>query len=179
MLVIKRRGHKIMDDFNLDELNLSKRVKRKLKNKKSLRKQLANGASAQDILEISDETIAKFYGAAHRLFERGFYKDAQNAFLFLVTLNPRIYDYWVGLGMSAQKCGDYETAVDAYEMAAIHEIESPVPYFYLAKCLFALHDRENALKALDLALEYAADSVDYLDLRNQALKARELLMGNE
>jgi tetratricopeptide (TPR) repeat protein len=72
--------------------------------------------------------------------------------------------------------GDYEAAIDAYEMAAMHDITSPVPYFYLAKCLFAIHDRESALQAIDLALEYAEESSDYDELKEQAKAARALLL---
>ena len=105
--------------------------------------------------------MAKFYGAAYRLFEHRRYTEAANAFLFLVTLNPYNHDYWVGMGMCSQLTKDYETAIDAYEMAAICRIDSPVPYFYLAKCLFALHDRDSALQALDLAIEYAENHSEF------------------
>jgi type III secretion system low calcium response chaperone LcrH/SycD len=141
-----------------------------------LKKELAAGKTAQEIMEFSDVTMAKFYKAAYHLFENRHYSDAANAFLFLVTLNPHNHDYWLGLGMATQMYGDYEAAIDAYEMAAITDVESPVPYFYLAKCLFAIHDRESALQALDLALEYADDRPEFFDLKNQAIAARKLLI---
>ena len=78
--------------------------------------------------------------------------------------------------MSTQMLGDYEAAIDAYEMAAICKLESPVPYFYLAKCLFAVHDRESSLKALDLAIEYAGDDFEFIELKDQAILARDLLL---
>ena len=161
---------------DLGEFKLSKKVKEKLKNKKLLKKELASGKTAQEIMGFSDETMAKFYKAAYHLFENRRFSDAENAFLFLVTLNPYNHDYWLGLGMTTQLCGDYEAAIDAYEMAAINNIESPVPYFYLAKCLFAMHDRESALQALELALEYAADQPEYDDLKKQAIAAKSLLV---
>lgn len=161
---------------DLGEFKLSKKVKEKLKNKALLKKELAAGKTAQEILEFKNETMAKFYKAAYHLFEHKRYTDAANAFVFLVTLNPHNHDYWLGLGMSTQMCGDYEAAIDAYEMAAVIDSESPVPYFYLAKCLFAIHDRESALQALDLALEYADDRSDYIELKQQALAARKLLL---
>ena len=99
-----------------------------------------------------------------------------NAFLFLITLNSYNHEYWLGLGMSTQLLGNYETAIDAYEMAAICKLDSPVPYFYLAKCLFAIHDRDSSIQALDLAIEYAADDPQYADLKVQAVAARELLI---
>lgn len=172
----KRQRIFMIDD--LGEFKLSKKVKEKLKNKAQLKKELAAGKTAQEILNFSDETMAKFYKAAYRLFEHRRIVDAANAFLFLVTLNPHNHDYWLGLGMSTQLCGDYEAAIDAYEMAAVTDINSPVPYFYLAKCLFAIHDRESALQALELALEYADDLSEYIELKQQALAARKLLLQN-
>ena len=164
-----------MED-ELGEFKVSKKVREKLKNKAYLKKELAKGKTAQEILGFSDDTMAKFYGAAYKLFEHQKPKDAANAFLFLVTLNPYNHDYWLGLGMATQLCGDFEAAIDAYEMAAVYEMDNPVPYFYLAKCLFAIHDRESALQALDLALEYADEKTEYSDLIEQAEAARKLLL---
>lgn len=161
---------------DIGEFKISKKVRTKLKNKKLVLKQLSEGVSAQEILGFSDETMAKFYGAAYRLFEHHRYQEAANAFLFLVTLNPYNHDYWVGMGMCAQLTKDFESAIDAYEMAAICRIDSPVPYFYLAKCLFSLHDRESALQALDLAIEYAEEHPEYRELKSQAEAAKDLLI---
>ncbi|NGX42923.1 MAG: hypothetical protein K940chlam7_01211 [Chlamydiae bacterium] len=169
----------MMDTFDLGEFKVPERIKKKLKDKKWLKSELAKGKSAQEILGFSDQTMAKFYGAARHLFEVEHYTDALNAFVFLVTLNPRNYEFWLGLGMATQMCGNFEDAINAYEMAAMHNIENPVPYFYLAKCFFAIHDRENALNALDLALEYSADRIEFLDIKTQAMKAKELLMGTK
>jgi type III secretion system low calcium response chaperone LcrH/SycD len=161
------------DDFG--EFRISKRVRQKLKDRHLLKKELAAGKSAQEIMGFTDESLAKFYGAAYHLFENRHYADAANAFLFLVTLNPYNHDYWLGLGMATQMTGDFEAAIDSYEMAAVCEVENPVPYFYLAKCLFAMHDRESALQALNLAIEQAGDNPEYDDLKQQAQKARSLL----
>jgi type III secretion system low calcium response chaperone LcrH/SycD len=164
-----------MED-ELGEFKISKRVKEKLKDRKWLKAELAKGISAQQILEFSDETMAKFYGAAYKLFEHRHYTDAANAFLFLVTLNPYNHEYWLGLGMATQMTADFEAAIDAYEMAAICELDNPIPYFYLAKCLFSMHERDSALEALDLALEYASEKPEYAQLRREAQAARVLLL---
>jgi len=163
-----------MDD-SLGEFKLSKKVKDKLKDRELLKKEFAEGKSAQEIMEFSEKTMAKFYNAAYRLFETHRYLDAANAFLFLVTLNPYNHDYWLGLGMATQLSGEFEGAVDAYEMAAVCDMENPVPYFYLAKCLFSLHDRESALQALELSIEYAGDNPDYTALKKEAEEAKRLL----
>jgi type III secretion system low calcium response chaperone LcrH/SycD len=164
---------------DLSEFQLSKEAKERLKNKKFLQKELEAGKTAQEIMGFSDATMAKFYGAAYRLFEHQRHEDAANAFLFLATLNPYNHDYWLGLGMSLQLCHDFEAAIDAYELAAICNIDSPVPFFYLAKCLFAIHDRESALQALNLAIETANEIEEYAELKKQALAARQILMQSE
>jgi type III secretion system low calcium response chaperone LcrH/SycD len=164
---------------DLSEFRLSEKAKKKLKNKKLLEEELAAGQTAQEILGFSDETMSKFYQAAYLIFEHKRYHDAANAFLFLATLNPHNHEYWLGLGMSTQMCQDYEAAIDAYELAALCNISSPVPYFYLAKCLFAIHDRESALQALDLAIETADEIEEYAELKQQAEMAKEILLKNE
>lgn len=167
----------MQDDLN--EFQLSKKVKAKLKNKKLLEKELAEGKTAQEIMEFSDHTMSKFYQAAYVLFEHKRYQDAANAFLFLATLNPHHHEYWLGLGMATQLNQDYEAAIDAYELAALCNIASPVPYFYLAKCLFAIHDRESALQALNLAIETADGIEEYSHLKKQAEQAKEMLLKHE
>lgn len=158
---------------------ISKQGRKRLKDKKWLKKALAAGKTPQEILGFSEETMNKFYEAACRLFEVKRYEDAANAFLFLVTMNSYHYDYWIGLGAAVQRCGDYEAAIDAYEMAAVCQLENPAPYFHLAKCLFAMHDRESALQAVDLALEYSEGRSEFSDIHQQALAAKALLLKDQ
>lgn len=160
---------------DIGDFKISKKLREKLKDKKLMKKEFALGKTAQDIMGFSDEAMAKFYGAAHRLFDHQRYEDAGKAFLFLVTLNPFVHDYWLGVGMCAQMTGDHESAVDAYEMAAICQLDSPVPYFYLAKCLFSMHERDSAMQALALAIEYAGDQPEFYELRQQAIAAQSIL----
>lgn len=161
-----------------DDFKISKRVRAKLKDRAALRKELAAGKSAQDILGFSDQTVNKLYHAAHQLLEHQRYTDAANAFVFLVTLNPYRPHYWMGLGASLQFCHEYESAIDAYEMAALYKVEDPLPYFYLAKCLFAIHDRRSALQAIDLAIEYAEDKDEYAELKLDAIRAKKVLLNS-
>lgn len=168
-----------MRDYELGEFKVSKETQKKLKDKEWLRKEFAKGRTAQDIMGFSDEAMAKFYQAAYHLFEKEKYLEAADAFLFLVTLNPKNPEFWLGLGMATQMCGNFEDAIDAYEMAAYYKLDDPVPYFYLAKCLFAINDRDNALQALDLAVEYASDLMEFAELKQQAIRARNLLIGQE
>lgn len=148
---------------------------KKILDKKWLQSQLEQGTSVQELLQFSTQTMDQFYQIACNLYESKEYKDAADAFLFLVTVDPTHYDYWIGLGAATQRLQEYEMAIDAYEMAAICQLENPIPYFHLAKCLFAIHDRDSALKAIDLALEYSQEQ-DFGDLHKQALAAKQLLL---
>ena len=78
--------------------------------------------------------------------------------------------------MASQLSQDYELAIDAYEMAAVCQVQDPTPYFYLAKCLFAIHDRSSALLALDLAIEYAGVNEKFKDIKKEAQKAKKILL---
>lgn len=166
-------------EAELQEFEIAKQIKKKLCDKSRLKQEITSGKCIQEILGFTEETMGKFYTAALRIFEKQNYVDAGNGFLFLVTLNPYHYDYWLGLGASTQHCNDYEAAVDAYEMAAICQIENPVPYFHLAKCLFAMHDRTSALQAIELALEYSENQDEYEELHRQAKAAKTTLLKEE
>ena len=166
-------------DEDLSDFKLSKEAKDKLKNKKALKEELADGKTAQEILGFSDTAMAKFYQDAYTLFEHKRFQDAAKAFLFLATLNPHKPEYWIGLGMAAQLNQDYESAIDAYELAALNNIASPIPYFYLAKCLFAIHDRESALQALEIAIDTAGDIDEFSDLKRQAEEAQKILLEHD
>lgn len=157
------------------ELNISEAVKKKLKNKRLLQKEFAQGKSAQEIIGFSSHIMSKLYAAANHLFEKRHFEEAGDAFFFLITLNTYNSDYWLGFGMATQMCGDFDLAMDAYEMASICSIENPIPYFYLAKCLFALHDRESAKQALQLAIDYSGENPKFLELKGQAIEAKKYL----
>lgn len=164
-----------MED-ELGDFKLSPKIRAKLKNKDLIRKELQDGKSAQEILGFSNAAMKKFYDAASKLLEHNRYSDAADAFLFLVTLNPHGHDYWMGLGIATQLNKNYEAAIDAYEMAAYCEVHNPTPYFYLAKCLFAIHDRNAALEAFNLAIEYAEEDDRFEELKKQAIAAKKLLV---
>ncbi len=164
-----------MRKSNPNKLVFSAEAKAKLKEREPLRKELKEHKSPQEILGISDDTITHFYMTARKLFENHQFIEAADAFLFLTLINSNNHVYWLGLGMSTQMSGNFESAIDAYEMAAIHEIEDPTPYFYLAKCLFAIHERQSALQALDTAILYAGESPEYEDLKIRAIEVKNLL----
>ncbi len=163
----------------LTMFHLNNRTRLLLKDRNLVKEALKTGKSPQAILEFSSGEMALLYKCARQLFTEGKYSDATDAFLFLSTLNDTCQEYWLGLGMSLQMEKHYEAAVDAYEIAATCDIESPIAYFYLAKCLFALNDRESAMEALAIAIEYAGDQEEFQELKHQAESALDILIEDE
>lgn len=145
-------------------------IRKKLSDEEWLKKEIAKGKSAQQILQIPDEEIDSLYEVACYFFAKEKFQDAARIYLFLVTLNPRIQEFWLGLAMATQMCGDYENALEAYEMAGLDEITSPVPYFYLGKCLLALKDIENAVFAFELAIELSSNDEEFDGIKEESLE---------
>lgn len=159
-----------------ESMRLSNRLIKKFQNKQELLEELKKGKSPQQIWNYTAKQMGKFYAVAHHLLEEKRVEEARNAFIFLITLNPTHSEYWLGLGFAEQYLHQYEEAIDAYEMAAIYNMGHPLPYLYLAKCLFAIHDRKSALQAIEIALEYAQDSKEYEPFKREALKAKKTLL---
>lgn len=161
---------------NSENYLISKEINKKLSDEKWIESEILSGKTAQEVVGFTEETMRNFYLQATLLFEKKSYKEASDVFTFLVAMNPHHYDYWLGLGASTQWLHDYETAIDAYEMAAFCDLSNPYPYFHLAKCLFSMHEREGALQAIDLTLEYSEGSHQYEELHRQALAAKKLIL---
>lgn len=155
---------------------LSKKLVKKLSKKKAVLHALRAGQGGQALFEFSEEVMGDFYRAAHQLLQENKSEDAVNAFIFLVTLNPMHAEYWMGLGAAFQMAHRYESAIDAYEMAAIYHLDHPLPYLYLSKCLFAIHDRSGALLALELAIEYASLNEEYKAFKEEAENMKNHLL---
>ncbi len=101
--------------------------------------------------------LKKWSKKAYRLLKEERFDEAADCFLFLTAINPKDYLLWLGLGIAEHKLAHYEEAYDAYEMAAACELDAPLPYYYMAKCCFALHDRVAANRAIHIASELSTE----------------------
>lgn len=138
--------------------------------------QLIKGKLPQEILHFSYEIMDQFYIHACEFLKEKEIGRSLSAFIFLTFLNPTHYTYWLGLGSSLQLNGEYEEAIEAFELAALCESNHPIPYFYLAKCFFSIHDRVHALQALELALEYSDNNDAFEEIHRQAILAKALIL---
>ena len=143
----------------------------RLKDPLHIKKLVDEGKTLQEILGYSIETMDKFYEAAHSLFQKQQYEEAADAFVFLTTLNPKVHNYWLGLGMSEQLIEEYDAALMAYGMAILTNMENPLPHYHSASCYQALHDKNSAIISLELALRQAHGREEYALVREKSESA--------
>lgn len=158
-----------MEHFN--DFRIPDEAFEKIKDPIHLKKQVDEGKTFQEILGYSFETMEKFYEAAHHLFQKQQYEEASDAFVFLTTLNPNVHNYWLGLGMSEQLIEEYDAALMAYSMAVMTNGDNPLPHYHSASCYSALHDKNSAKLALELAVKQAGDHVAYASIKSHAQQA--------
>jgi type III secretion system low calcium response chaperone LcrH/SycD len=120
-----------------------------LKTPEVIRKYIDQGKSLQEIIGYSDAVMDELYQSACTVFRTGHFQEAQDGFLFLTTLNPYVYAYWLGLAMSYQHLEEYEQAILAYECAIAIDQEQPVPYFFCGVCHQLLGEKSKALIHLE------------------------------
>lgn len=156
-----------------EDLRIPDDVLERLGQPEILRNFIEEGKSLQEIIGYTDELMEQLYKAAYEVFQEGRYHDAQDGFLFLTTLNPYVYAYWLGLAMSYQLMEEYEQAILAYECASNVESETPLPYYYMAGCHLYLNEYDAAQVALDALKDKCGNRPEYKELREKA-RAAEL-----
>lgn len=129
----------------------------------------------KEMMNIEVETMRMYYSCARDVMTQKKYKDSSNAFLFLTMLDPYIYDFWVGLGLSEQHNGKYQYALKAYGMAALTNLDHPAPHFFAAQCCLQLKNEEDALQCLEAALETSKKKDEYQDFYKQSMNLKRTL----
>lgn len=167
---LEQEGCIWVDDLN--DFEFPEDALERLEDDEFVQKQLAEGKTYQEILGYSDEEMEKFYQVAVALFQKEKYEKAADAFVFLTTLNPRVYVYWMGLGMCEQVREEYENALIAYEVAIETIPDDPSAYYYAGICHLRLEERLLARENLKEAIYLCKQQP-----QNKALKesAEELL----
>lgn len=159
----------------MEEFRIPKEAQKKLKDVDFVRKEMAEGKTLKEIIGYPEEVMEKFYGAAYNLFQVRDYERAADAFLFLTTLDPYVYNYWLGLGMSEQLKEEFQNALVAYGMAAMIDSQNPVSHFHSATCYQALDNLEDAKASLELAITFADEKEEYAKVKRESQEALQRL----
>ena len=116
---------------------------------------LFEGYTHGDFARISKAELEGVYAAAYNLVDIGQYEKGERVFEFLNFLNHYDTRFWLGLGVCRQLRRDYEKAIEAYSMAAINAVSSPVPPLRAAECHLALGRLDEAESGARAALALA------------------------
>lgn len=92
------------------------------------------------------------YTQAVSEYELGHYEKAHDLFSGLSTALPAQSEVWKGLAACSQLQKSYPEALMAWGMAALLDERDPLPHFHAAECLFAQGEKQEAQKALKMAL---------------------------
>lgn len=118
-----------------------------------LKKEMEQGSLIQKTVGLSDETLLWIYGIGLELFEANQAQEASLIFLMLVLLNPLISDYWIALGITQRSLKEEEAAIYSFEMAALMNLNNPIPSYNLAEIYLKQKELEQAKKQLYLLEE--------------------------
>lgn len=137
------------------------------------------GQTFQTLAGISDETMEAVYALAFNQYNNGKYEDADKLFSFLTTFDPTMKKFWMGLAATRQMRKDYENAINCYSMAAVLDIEDPLPPLRAADCHLILGNRTQAINALTEAVRWSADQEKYAEVNERAKTLLNLLQSQE
>lgn len=111
--------------------------------------------SFQKIFNISDKMMESILKVAREKFEEEKYEDTLSIFALLSTLAPENADYWLQLGVAAQRFQNFDLALRAYAV-----LTEPSPELMQAKllstqCFLEKGDLEGAKASLGEAKKIA------------------------
>lgn len=121
-----------------------------LENKREINNE--NAEPLQEMIGLSPKTYDLFYAAGRDLYEQNAFEKAADVFFLMTIFNYCYSNVWISLGLSEQKCGRFESALKAFAMAVMTNIDSPEPYLCAADCCLAMNDLAEAKIYLDEAM---------------------------
>ena len=143
---------------------------------------LGKGATIAQATGVSKETLEGLYAIARNLYVSGNYKDAQVVFQALSIYDAHDVRFWMGLGGCRQAQGQFEAAIDAYQMASLAtELKNPEPLLYAVRCLLKLKRKEDAVVGLKTLLKLGGNESDPQQAQAllQAKALLEMLEGDQ
>lgn len=116
---------------------------------------IGSGGSAADAMGFDEKDVEVLYNLGYTEYQQQKYAEAAITFSFLCQVEHRDARFWMGLGGAWQMLQNYPGAAAAYSMAADCDPPDPKAPLHGAECLLALGQVEEALDALDQAIDWA------------------------
>jgi tetratricopeptide (TPR) repeat protein len=136
---------------------------------------LGNGASLQETLGITDESLNSIYQLSKFLYEHQHYEEASGAFYLLSLLCPSCPTYWLGLGQTEYFLANYQEALLCFSFATHVHPEDPLYHILSARCHKALRNDAAALASLGIAELNTKKTPEHAGIRKQIESLRNEL----
>ena len=123
-------------------------------------KEIKEGRSIYELLGFSYETVLTFYKALNKLFEKKEYETVKDGLIFLTTISPNTVEFWVSLGMTFSKLGDYDNAIENFLYALELDPTSQDAYLGCIHAYVQTNNVDEADKLCDHGIELAKVNTD-------------------
>jgi len=111
-------------------------------------------------IEINDEDFLKLYNLACVELNKSNYRVAEDMFLCLNWLNPKIYFSLMNVGLAESLQGHHAEAQEIYEFCLTNFSDVPLLNFYAADNYYMMNDKEKALEYLEQSIKLANEAND-------------------
>lgn len=116
---------------------------------------LDEGKSLQELFGFSVDAMAGFYDAAHSLYENCHFPEARDGFFFLVTMAPRVNEFWLALAHAYISCKEYDSALQASNHVIELAPHLAVGYLTSARAYLEIKKLNDAQAVCDQGLSLA------------------------
>lgn len=106
----------------------------------------------QHALGISNTSMRLWYRIANDQYQREQFEQAGDIFTLLTILNPLMETFWLGLGGTHQMLGEYQEAMNAYDIAIDVNESNALPVLLTCECLLNLDKKNDAEEAWKYAM---------------------------
>lgn len=129
---------------------------------------LANGGTIGDMAGFTANEYEAIYSIAYNFMQAQKTDKAVELLKFLVVNDPATARWYYALGVAEQARGDFPTALEAYSMAHILDVDDPLPQLQGGFCLMAMEKFGEAVEALEGAVECSENKPGFTDVCAQA-----------
>lgn len=168
--ILLKRLKRVRSEWILKLLNLFSPVGRWIKRKAGMARKKVVELEREHVETIKPQEpenlslkIENLIFEAKELMEEGNYREAEQKFLFAISLDYKnIYSY-EGLGELYLKKKEYKEAKETFEFILKLDPSRPDIYFDLARATLGLGETNKTMEHLNKALEFAPNNPKYLD----------------
>jgi type III secretion system low calcium response chaperone LcrH/SycD len=143
--------------------------------KMSLARVVKKGATAKEMLGLTDAMVEGIYGQAYRLYNTGKFREANQLFRLLIMINPTESKYVMGLAAGFHMLKEYKSAADCYQIVGVIDPQNPIPLYHSSDCYLQMGDPASALISLQMAVKRSGDKPEFKILKDRALMTIESL----